>query len=105
MNKRFAIACSGGVAFLVAAGTAQGSCGAAFCVLNTNWSTQGVAAEPGTARLDMHFEFVDQKHLQSGTKRISQAEDTADTTELRTINRNLLTTLDYTLSKNWAVSV
>src|SRR5204862_1030604 len=30
---------------------------------------------------------------------------TADTTELRTINRNLLTTLDYTVSKNWAVSV
>ncbi len=72
MNKRFAIACSGGVALLVAAGTAQASCGAAFCVLNTNWSTQGVAAEPGTARLDMHFEFVDQKHLQSGTKRVAQ---------------------------------
>src|SRR5216684_5249646 len=105
MNKRFAIACSGGVALLVAAGTAQASCGSAFCVLNTNWATQGVAAEPGTARLDMRFEFVDQKHLQSGTKRISQAEDTADTTELRTINRNLLTTLDYTASKNWAVSV
>jgi hypothetical protein len=40
-----------------------------------------------------------------GSKRISQADDTADTTELRTINRNLLTTLDYTVSKNWAVSV
>ena len=105
MNKRFAIACSGGVALLVTAGAVQASCGSAFCVLNTNWSTQGVAAAPGTARLDVHFEFVDQEHLQSGTKRISQADDTADTTELRTINRNLLTTLDYTVSKNWAVSV
>ncbi len=105
MNSRIAIACSGGVALLVAAGGAQASCGSAFCVLNTNWSTQGVASEPGAFRLDERFEFVDQKHLQSGTKRISQAEDTADTTELRTINRNLLTTLDYTVSKNWAVSV
>ncbi len=105
MNKRFAIACSGGVALIAAAGAAQGSCGSAFCVLNTNWSTQGVASEPGAFRLDERFEFVDQKHLQSGTKRISQADDTADTTELRTINRNLLTTLDYTVSKNWAVSV
>ncbi len=105
MNKRFAIACSGGVALLAAAGAAQGSCGSAFCVLNTNWSTQGVASEPGAFRLDERFEFVDQKHLQSGTKRISQADDTADTTELRTINRNLLTTLDYTVTKNWAVSV
>ncbi len=105
MKKQFAIACSGGVALLAAAGAAQGSCGSAFCVLNTNWSTQGVASEPGAFRLDERFEFVDQKHLQSGTKRISQADDTADTTELRTINRNLLTTLDYTVSKNWAVSV
>ncbi|TMG76691.1 MAG: hypothetical protein E6H75_07810, partial [Betaproteobacteria bacterium] len=103
MKKRFAIVC--GLALLPAAGAAQASCGTAFCVLNTNWATQGVAAEPGTARLDMRFEFVDQKHLQSGTRRISQAEDTAGTTELRTINRNLLTTVDYTLSKNWAVSV
>src|SRR6266567_8075447 len=101
MKKQFAIVC--GLALLP--GAARASCGSAFCVLNTNWATQGVAAEPGTARLDERFEFVDQKHLQSGTKRISQADDTADTTELRTINRNLLTTLDYTVSKNWAVSV
>ena len=105
MTKKFAIACSGSLALLAAAGAAQGSCGSAFCVLDTNWSTQGVAAAPGSTRLDLRYEFVDQKHLQSGTKRISQADDTADTTELRTINRNLLTTLDYTVSKNWAVSV
>jgi hypothetical protein len=75
-------------------------------VLNTNWSTQGVAAEPGTARLDLRYEFVDQKHLQSGTKRVSTDDVAAEeTTELRTINRNLLTTLDYAVSKSWAVSV
>ena len=105
MTNKFTIACSGCLALLLSAGAAQASCGSAFCVLNTNWSTQGVASEPGAFRLDERFEFVEQKHLQSGTKRISQADDTADTTELRTINRNLLTTLDYTVSKNWAVSV
>jgi len=106
MTKQFAFACSGSLALLLAAGTARASCGSAFCVLNTNWSTQGVAAEPGTARLDMRYEFIDQKHLQSGTKRVSTDDAAAEeTTELRTINRNLLTTLDYTFSKNWAVSV
>ena len=105
MTNKSTIASSGTLALLLSAGAAQASCGSAFCVLNTNWSTQGVASEPGAFRLDERFEFVDQKHLQSGTKRISQADDTADTTELRTINRNLLTTLDYTVSKNWAVSV
>src|SRR3981189_1595986 len=105
MNKRFAIACSGGAALLAAAGAAQGSCGSAFCVLNTNWATQGVASEPGSFRLAQGFQFVGHKDLRQGGKRISQADDTADTTELRTINRNLLTTLDYTVTKNWAVSL
>ncbi len=105
MRKTSTIACLGGLALLLAAGAARASCGSAFCVLNTNWSTQGVASDPGTLRLDMRFEFIDQQHLQAGSHRISQAEDTADTTELRTINRNLLTTLDYTFSKNWAASV
>src|SRR5258708_13616970 len=104
MNRQLAIACWGGLALLLSAGAAQASCGSAFCVLNTNWSTQGVAAEPGRARLDMHFEFVEQTHHQSGTKRIAQADDTADITELRTINRNWVSTLDYALTKNWTVS-
>ena len=52
----------------------------------------------------MRYEFVDQKHLRMGSRSISQSEDTADTIELRTINRNLLATLDYTLSKNWVLS-
>jgi len=104
MNKRFAIACSGSVALLAAAGAAQGSCGSAFCVLDTNWSTQGAAAAPGTARLDLHYEFVDQKHLRSGTRQIPPEDDNEDIRELRTINRNLVSTLDYALAKNWAVS-
>src|SRR3989475_6769246 len=104
MNKRFAIACSGGAALLAAAGAAQASCGSAFCVLNTNWATQGVAHEAGTARLDVHYEFVDQKHLRSGTRQIPPEEDNEDIREVRTINRNLVSTLDYAFTKYWAVS-
>jgi hypothetical protein len=94
----------GTMAALFGTGIAHASCGSAFCVLNTNWSTQGVASEPGTARLDLRYEFIDQKQLRSGSRQISAAEDTADTAELRTINRNLLGTLDYALSKRWTVS-
>jgi hypothetical protein len=94
----------GAVAASLSVGMAHASCGSAFCVLNTNWATQGVASEPGSARLDLRYEFVDQKHLRSGGKQISASEDTGDTTELRTINRNLLTTLDYSFSNNWTIS-
>jgi hypothetical protein len=92
------------MATLFGAGSAYASCGSAFCALNTNWSTQGVASEPGTIRLDLRYEYIDQKHLRAGSREISAAEDTGDTTELRTINRNLLATVDYALSKNWTVS-
>jgi hypothetical protein len=94
----------GAMTALLGAGIAQASCGSAFCVLDTNWSALGVASEPGTVRLDLRYEFIEQKHLRSGSRQISAAEDTADTTELRTINRNLLATLDYALSDHWTVS-
>jgi len=104
VTKKFAIACTGSLALLAAAGAAQASCGSAFCVLDTNWSTQGVPHEAGSARLDLHYEFVDQKHLRSGTKQISPEDDTEDIREVRTINRNLVATLDYALTRNWAMS-
>lgn len=64
-----------------------------------------MASEPGSVRFDLRYEFVDQKHLRSGGRQISAAEDTADTTELRTINRNLLATLDYSFPNSWTASV
>lgn len=93
-----------GLCALLASSAVEASCGSAFCVLDTNWATQGVSSDPGTVRLDVRYEFVDQKHPRMGSKRISRDEDTTDTTELRTINRNLLTTLNYTLNKNWTLS-
>ena len=94
----------GVLAASLGAGTVHASCGSAFCVINTDWATQGVASEPGTARLDLRYEFVDQKRLRSGGKQISASEDTGDTVESRTINRNLLATLDYSLSNNWGIA-
>ena len=94
----------GALAASLSAGAVHASCGSAFCVINTDWATQGVASEPGTARLDLRYEFVDQKRLRSGGRRIGASEDTGDTVESRTINRNLLATFDYSFSNNWGVS-
>jgi hypothetical protein len=102
MRKSIAIACA--LAPLLASGIAQASCGSAFCVLNTNWATQGVGHEAGTSRLDFHFEFVDQKNLHSGTKKIAPEDVTEDILEQRTINRNWVATYDYAFNKNWSVS-
>lgn len=83
---------------------AAASCGSAFCVLNTLWSTQGVPADPGTVRLDLRYEYVDQTELRSGRHRINAEDDPSDTLEQRTLNRNWLATLDYTVSKNWSIT-
>jgi hypothetical protein len=104
MRRTFAFACTGTFVLLAGAGAASASCGSAFCVLNTNWATQGVGHEAGTSRLDLHFEYVDQKNLHSGTKKISPEDDNEDIREVRTINRNWVATYDYAFNKNWSVS-
>lgn len=80
------------------------SCGSAFCVLNTNWDIQGINSEPGRAKLDLRYEFIKQDQLRAGTRNISPADDTSDVTELKTINHNLLATLDYAISHQWVIS-
>ena len=80
------------------------SCGSAFCVLNTSWDIQDPVNQVGRARLDLRFEFIDQDHLRSGNSNISAAEDTGDTTEIKTINRNFVATLDYSFTPQVGVS-
>ena len=41
-------------AALTRAAMVHASCESAFCALNSNWATQGVASEPETARLDQN---------------------------------------------------
>lgn len=83
---------------------AAASCGSAFCVLNTQWDTQGMTNAPGRVGLDLRYEYVKQDQLRSGKKNISPAEDPGDTTELQTINRNLLASIDYSIDGHWGVS-
>lgn len=80
------------------------SCGSAFCVLNTSWDMQESAAAAGQTRLDLRYEYIDQKHLRSGNSGISASDSTGDTTEQRTVNRNLLVALDHALSSRWGMS-
>ena len=82
---------------------AQASCGGAFCSLSTDWDIQGVASKPGV-RLDIRAEFIDLDQLRSGTHKVAPAGvvDTHD--EVRTINRNLLATLDWNINADWGMT-
>lgn len=81
------------------------SCGSAFCMLNTNWSAQGVWMEPG-ARLDLRYEYVDQDELRSGTHSAT-ADEIADMDhrEISTINNNLQAAFEYAFNDTYGISI
>lgn len=83
---------------------AQASCGGAFCSLSTDWDIQGVASKPGV-RLDIRAEFIDLDQLRSGTHKAAPAGEVGEHDEVRTINRNLLATLDWNINADWGMTV
>jgi hypothetical protein len=84
------------------AAQASASCGSAFCMLNTNWSAQGVWAEAG-ARLDVRYETIDQNQLLQGKKSADATEE--NHREQNTLNKNLQTTMDYAFNETYGITI
>jgi hypothetical protein len=102
MKKRIPL-CVGAIALGVA-GWAQASCGSAFCGVNTTWDAQGVWSGEGTVA-DLRFETVNQNRLKSGTSTVSPSAVSDPEVPLYTRNRNLLLTLDRSLSPQWGIAL
>ena len=79
------------------------SCGAAFCMVNTSWSVQGAATDPGL-RLDLRYEYIDQFQPRHGSGEVGAGQIRQHHDEVRTINRNWLATAEYTFNERWGVS-
>ncbi len=82
---------------------AHASCGAAFCPINTQWDTQGMWTEPGW-RADVRYEYIPQTEPRSGSDKIGVGQISHHHDEVKTINRNVLTTLDYGFASGWGVT-
>jgi Putative MetA-pathway of phenol degradation len=91
-------------ALLLAPFTAAASCGSAFCTVNTSWDAHGAWLEPG-ARLDLRYESIRQDQPRTGTRNIAIGEVPRHHDEVLTVNRNLLSTVDYTFNQDWGVNV
>lgn len=89
---------------LASAAPAHASCGSAFCLVNSNWSAQGVWTEPGW-RADLRYEYIDQDQPRTGTTDVAVGQIRRHHDEVRTVNRNLLGTLDYGFSPNWGATL
>ena len=92
------------VAALVLPGAAFGSCGSAFCTVNTNWTSQSALAEAGSS-FDLHYEYIDQDQPFSGGHRVSVGQIPHHHDELGTVNHNLVATYSHGFGNGWGVSL
>lgn len=83
---------------------AEATCGASFCMVNTNWNLQGLAPEPGF-RADIRFEYIKQDRPMSGGDKIAFGQIPRHHDELKSTSRNWIAGLDYTFNADWGVSV
>jgi hypothetical protein len=88
----------------LAANDAAGSCGAAFCVVNTDWSTQGVLADSGV-RFDLRFETIDLDQPRHGRDRVAVGAIPAHHDEVETRNDNWIATVDWSFAPRWAATL
>jgi hypothetical protein len=87
----------------IAGTNAAANCGSAMCAVSTNWNLQGIPPAAGSGRVDLRYEYINQSQPWLGSSRTSSAGD-EEATELKTINNNLIATVDYALSQRWGVT-
>jgi hypothetical protein len=102
------------VLFALASALAPGlthACASCGCTLSSDWESQGLSAQEGL-RLDIRYDYLDQDQLRSGSQSISPSAASALVTksgpqevERDTKNDYLTTSVDYSFSKDWSVSV
>ncbi len=85
-------------------GQTLASCGSAYCSLATTFDALGIRFQPGF-RFDLRGEYVEQQTLRSGREEVAPSGEPGTETEKRTINRNLVASLDYSWSPEWGVVV
>lgn len=90
----------------LAPASALASCGAASCNLLNDRFFLGTWEHPGWS-LDERVEILDQTQLREGSRRIGPADlpPGEEAIERHTRNRNLVTTLDYSASREWSFAL
>ena len=100
--KAFHLACAATGALLAL--DASASCGSAFCLVNTDWSSQGAWVDPGV-RFDLRYESIDLDRPRSGRDRVAVGEIPRHHDEVETKNKNFVAAVDWTLTPEWGVAL
>ena len=102
MNRLRALAL--GAALCGCMTAAHASCGAAFCLVNTDWSSQGAWSEPGM-RFDLRYETIDLDQPRAGRDRIAVGAIPHHHDEVETRNQNWVAAFDWNFASRWGASV
>ena len=83
--------------------TAQASCGSTVCSINTNWDEHGLS-QPGWSA-DLRYSTSRADTLRSGSHKVTADTNEDEVENLRTINKRVDASLDYTLGENWGATL
>lgn len=104
VSKAVAVAACSSVISSILPSLAFASCGAAFCSVNSNWTSESAATEAGSVA-DLRYEYVHQDQPRTGIDNLAVGQIPRHHDEVSTVNRNLLMTYSHTFSSGWGVSV
>jgi hypothetical protein len=93
-----------GTALSLAALDTAASCGAAFCLVNTDWSSQGAWVEPG-ARFDLRYETIDLNQPRNGRDAVAVGAIARHHDEVETKNQTWVANIDWNVAPAWGVSL
>ncbi|WP_422998105.1 hypothetical protein [Undibacterium sp. Ji67W] len=85
---------------LVVSHPASASCGASFCLVNTDWAIQGAWLVHGM-HLDLRYEQVRQDQLMRESDKVNANQINLGNREVETRNHRWLANLDYGLNEHW----
>ena len=91
-------------AMLTITANVNASCGGAFCNINTDWDVHGVPTGKGI-RLDLRGEYVKADDIRNGSRKVAKTDELDEENEIRTINRNFIATLDYSINQEWGITL
>lgn len=80
---------------------AQASCGNTVCSINTNWNEHGLS-RPGWSA-DLRYSYSRADTLRSGSSKIAADTNEDEVENLRTLNKRVDASVDYTIDDNWGV--
>ena len=98
-KKYFALICT--LTGLFGSAAVHASCGSTVCSINTNWDEHGLS-QPGWSA-DVRYSYSRADTLRSGSNEIAADTNEDEVENLRTLNKRVDASLDYTYNENWGV--